>query len=113
MYKTLILSSLAICAVTSGALGANLGAVNCSDPQMVEIMEKNSKSARIDGSPAFSYGFHTGKILSSKTLLATKNKLVCGITIKITQGGSTQNLRLTYTFEQFANGKIKATLADR
>ena len=45
--------------------------------------------------------------------IASRDKLICGITLQVTMAGNSQHLRMLYTFRQFSNGKITATLSDR
>ena len=109
LTTALVLAALTI----PSAQAANFSNVRCESADIISILEDNVRNAKAEGQSVASYGFHTGKISKSVTEHASRDKLICGITLQVTMAGNTQHLRMLYTFRQFSNGKITATLSDR
>ena len=55
----------------------------------------------------------TDEITASATHFSSANKLVCAISVRVSNGGSASGVRMFYTYEQFASGKKTATLSVR
>ena len=109
-----LVTALAFAALSiPSAYAANFSNVRCESAEIISILEDNVRNAKAEGQSVASYGFHTGKISKSVTEHASRDKLICGITLQVTMAGNSQHLRMLYTFRQFSNGKITATLSDR
>lgn len=113
MIRPLITAAVFAVLSVPSAHAINFSGVRCESPEIISILEDNVRDATANGRAVASYGFHTGRISKAVTEHASRDKLICGITLNVTMAGDSQQLRLRYTFRQFSNGKITATLSDR
>jgi hypothetical protein len=109
LTTALVLAALTI----PSAQAANFSGIRCESRDIITILEDNVRNSKAQGTSIASYGIHTGKITKSVTEHASRDKLICGITLQMTVAGESQHLRLRYTIRQFSNGTVTATLSDR
>ena len=113
MIRPLITAAVFAVLSVPSAHAINFSGVRCESPEIVSILEENVRDATANGRAVASYGFHTGKISKAVTEHASRDKLVCGITLQLAVAGASQQMRLRYTIRQFSGGKVTATLSER
>jgi hypothetical protein len=77
------------------------------------VLEEKLKNAKAFGNQLQSYGVFAGKISKSVTMHASRDKLICGISVAATIQGQTEHLRMKANIRQFSDGKITITFTDR
>jgi hypothetical protein len=92
------------------AAPVNLSGIKCDHPDVIKLMDDTLKQRSADGTTLLSYGVHVGKISKASTIHASKNKLICRITLRASYGGDSQGFRLRFTIEQFGGGKLTAKI---
>lgn len=95
----------------ASAAALNLSGAKCDHPEVIKYMDDTLKSRGTDGTTLLSYGVHVGKISKASTIHASKNKLICRITLRASYGGDSQVLRLRFTLQQFGSGKATAKIS--
>jgi hypothetical protein len=101
----LLLSLLATPAVAGGFSG-----IPCDHPQVIKAMEDGLRNSVENGSSLISYGVFIEGITKATTLHSSQNKLVCAISLRLSNAGQTTTVRLRYTYEQFGSGKKTASI---
>jgi predicted histidine transporter YuiF (NhaC family) len=101
----LLLSLLATPAVAGGFSG-----IPCDHPQVIKAMEDGLRNSVEAGSSLISYGVFIEGISKATTLHSSQNKLVCAISLRLSNAGQTTTIRLRYTYEQFGSGKKTASI---
>ena len=101
----LLLSLLATPAVAGGLSG-----IPCDHPEVIKAMEDGLRNSVEDGRSLISYGVFIEGISNAKTLHSSQNKLVCAISLRVSNAGQTATIRLRYTYQQFGSGKKTASI---
>ncbi len=95
---------------TTPAAAAGLAGIPCDHPQVIKAMEDGLRNSVEDGRSLVSYGVFVEDIAGARTIHASRNKLVCAISLRVSNAGQISTIRLRYTFEQFASGKKSASI---
>lgn len=102
---------VAVSPVAAAPAAVNMTGVKCDHPDVIKLMDDTLKQRSADGTTLLSYGVHVGKISKASTIHASKNKLICKITLRASYGGDSQVLRLRFTIQQFGSGKATAKIS--
>ena len=92
---------------------AGFSSLRCEDPEVIAIMEEQISGVKAGGTQLSSQGVYLDEITASATHFSSANKLVCAISVRVSNSGSASAVRMFYTYEQFASGKKTATLSVR
>lgn len=100
-----ILACAALLFAASPSLAVDFSKIRCEDPAFIEGMVSRLKVARLEGGRSLlSYGLSLKGVKSAKTRLASRNKLICDVSLRVQYRAETRTQRLTYTVETFGNG---------
>ncbi len=81
---------------------ADLSKWRCEDPALIKVLDEKVRTSVVDGGRAVSsYGTFLEKIVSSKTVSAARNKLICDLRLRIKANGATRTVRARQTIQQF------------
>ena len=115
MTRILVLAVLAL-ALTPGLAGAaspakpapiDFSRVRCEDPQNTKLIRESLRQMTFaDGTPASTVMGNNSK-LTATTISASRDKLVCRITVNYQYNGSSRDVRGRYTVRNLADGRIK------
>ncbi|OEO30179.1 hypothetical protein VW23_022620 [Devosia insulae DS-56] len=96
--------------LASPASAASLAGIPCDHPDVIKAMEDGLRNSVEDGRSLVSYGVFIEDIASARTVHSSRNKLVCAISLRVSNSGQISTIRLRYTYEQFASGKKSASI---
>lgn len=110
MLARCIAVAFIVAGLTSPSLGARVdfSKVRCEDTEIIKVIEKKMKGAKIQGGQSLASYVTIEKLLKSTTFYASRDKLICTVTVKISSSGGSRQLRGRYTFQQFNSGKLTA-----
>lgn len=111
MRRLIALSLAALIASVQPSSALDLRGISCSDPQLVPILEKSLQNSKVEGRSLQSYGVSIDRISKAETVHASRNKLVCKVTIHFSSRGSQSRLRAIYTLQQFSGERLVGSLA--
>lgn len=111
MRRLIILSIAALIASAQPSSALDLSGIKCSDPQLVPVVEDSLRNMKVQGRSLLSHGVSINRISKADTIHASRNKLVCKLTINFSHGGSQSRLRAIYTVQQFSGGRLIGSLS--
>lgn len=114
MFRRVLLASVATLLMLSSALAAKVTTNPCEAREVVTAMKDTFAKGKLeDGRSLLSYGINVAHIGNVKTLVASKDKLVCGITITVVYRGESERISLRFTVQQFGDGTYRAAISGR
>ncbi|KQW83502.1 hypothetical protein ASC89_27540 [Devosia sp. Root413D1] len=96
--------------IATPATAGGLSGIACDHPETIKAMENGLRNSVEDGRSLVSYGVFIEGIAGARTVHSSSNKLVCAISLRVSNAGQITTIRLRYTFEQFASGKKSASI---
>lgn len=102
----LAVSGMALAVSPSASLAADLSRVRCENPAFVSYMSRRLPSLKSAANGTrLSQVISVQDITQSRTVSASRDKLICEISLRLSFRGTDQTSRGRFTTEQFANGK--------
>ncbi len=114
MSRRVGLASAVAMMMLAPALAAKVATGPCEAPEVIAAMKTALVNGKFeDGRSFLSYGLSVDRLSNVRTVQASKNKMVCAVTVSLTYRGETQRLDIRLTVQEFPNGKITATMTGR
>lgn len=111
MRRLFALSIAALMASVQPSSAIDLRGINCSDPELVPILEKSLQNSKVEGRSLLSYGVSIERISKAETMHSSRDKLVCKVTIHFSSRGAQTRFRAIYTLQQFSGDRLIGSLS--
>jgi hypothetical protein len=109
MRAFLLAVLMSLGAMGTSAMAYDMSRLRCEDPDMKAAIVGMLSRLEFDNGRSFaSEGFSANSITKISTQSASKDKLVCKLTVMVVVRGTSQPVRGRFTIRQFANGKLSA-----
>jgi len=86
------------------ASAASLAGLKCESKDLIEIMHKQLKSS------SFEFGVHIDRIRKAVTEHASRDRLICILTLQMSYSGQPSSMRVRLVYDQFSDGKMAAKI---
>ena len=108
VVAAMLLSGPAVAETNWSAYG-DLSGLRCEDSETIAAMAESAKGLKYaDGRPVFSYVSGL-KLISSKTVRATRNTLICLVRVSVVHNGSRHIYAGRHTVKLFSDGRWTTT----